>query len=93
MQVDHKFLNSKFWVRSIPVVQVEPQVYTGYLNIAHSVKMRIGNDNQSKKNIKHNIVSIGVGLLNTPTASLQRGDIPTTSVLDMTINNLMVRFQ
>ena len=35
---------------------------------------------------------LGRGLLNTPTASLQQGP-PPTSVLDMTLNNLMVRFQ
>ena len=34
-----------------------------------------------------------LGLKNTPTASLQRGKTPPTSVLDMTLNNLMVRFQ
>ena len=33
-----------------------------------------------------------LGLLNTPTASLQRSKTPTTGVLDMTLNNLMVRF-
>ena len=33
------------------------------------------------------------GLQNTPTASLQRGKTLLTSVLDMTLNNLMVRFQ
>ena len=33
-----------------------------------------------------------LGLENTPTASLQRGKAPPTSVLDMTLNNLMVRF-
>ena len=32
-------------------------------------------------------------LKNTPTASLQRGEIPQTSVMDMTLNSLMVRFQ
>ena len=34
-----------------------------------------------------------LGLQNTPTASLQRGNTPPTSVLHMTLNNLMVRFQ
>ena len=32
-------------------------------------------------------------LQNTPTASLQRGKTPPTSVLIMTLNNLKVRFQ
>ena len=32
-----------------------------------------------------------LSLSNTPTASLQRSKIPWTSVLDMTLNNLMVR--
>ena len=32
-------------------------------------------------------------LWNTPTAPLQRGMTPLTSVLDMTLNNLMVKFQ
>ena len=30
---------------------------------------------------------------NTPTASLQRGKTPYISVLDMILNNLMVRFR
>ena len=30
---------------------------------------------------------------NTPTASLQRGKTPLTSVLDMTLNNLMGKLQ
>ena len=34
-----------------------------------------------------------LGLQNTLTASLQRDKTPLTSVLDMTLNNLMVRFQ
>ena len=34
-----------------------------------------------------------LGLSITPTAHLQRGKIPATSVLDMTLNNLMVRLQ
>ena len=35
-----------------------------------------------------------LGLLNTPTASLLRSKTPLpTSVLNMTLNNLMVRFQ
>ena len=34
-----------------------------------------------------------LGLQNTLTASLQEGMIPETSVLYMTVNNLMVRFQ
>ena len=33
-----------------------------------------------------------LGLYNTPTATLQRGKTPPTSVLGMTLNNLMVRF-
>ena len=35
------------------------------------------------------------GVVNTPTAPLQRGETPhlPTSVLDMTLNNLKVRFQ
>ena len=32
-------------------------------------------------------------LQNTPTTSLQRGKNTSTSVLDMTLNNLMLRFQ
>ena len=32
-----------------------------------------------------------LGLLNTPTASLQRGKSHPTSVLDMTLNNIMVK--
>ena len=34
-----------------------------------------------------------LGLLNTPNASLQRDKTPSTCVLDMTLNNLIVRFQ
>ena len=34
-----------------------------------------------------------LGVQNTPTASLQKGKISLTSVLDITSNNLMVRFQ
>ena len=34
-----------------------------------------------------------LGLQNRTTASLKRGKTPQTSVLDMTLNNLMVRFQ
>ena len=34
-----------------------------------------------------------VGLQNTPTASLQRSKTPPMSILDMTLNNLMVRLQ
>ena len=34
-----------------------------------------------------------LGLQNTLTASLQRGKTPSTSVLDLTLNNLMVRLQ
>ena len=34
-----------------------------------------------------------LGLQNTLTASLQRGKLPPTNVLDMTLNNLMVRLQ
>ena len=34
-----------------------------------------------------------LGLQKIPTDSLQRGKIPATSVLDMTLNNLMVRLQ
>ena len=34
-----------------------------------------------------------VGLQNTPTAFLQRVKIPPTGVLDITLNNLMVRLQ
>ena len=37
--------------------------------------------------------SFHMGLQNTPTQSLQRGKTPPTSVLDMTLNNLMVRLQ
>ena len=33
------------------------------------------------------------GLKNTQTASLEMGNTPLTSVLDMTLNNLMVRLQ
>ena len=33
-----------------------------------------------------------LGLENTPTASLQRGKMPLTSLLDMIVNNLMMRF-
>ena len=34
-----------------------------------------------------------LGLYNTPTPPLQRGKFPPMSVLEMTLNNLMVRFQ
>ena len=34
-----------------------------------------------------------LGLENKPSASLQRGKTPPTSVLDLTLNNLMVRFK
>ena len=34
-----------------------------------------------------------LGLENAPTASLQRGKILLTSILDMTLNNLMVTLQ
>ena len=34
-----------------------------------------------------------LGMYNTPTASLQRGKTHTMSILDMTLNNLMVKFQ
>ena len=34
-----------------------------------------------------------LGPWNTPAASLQRGKTPPMSVLDMTLNNLMVQFQ
>ena len=40
------------------------------------------------------VVSSQLWLENTPTASLQRGKTPPTRyVLDMTLKNLMVRFQ
>ncbi len=34
-----------------------------------------------------------LGLRNTPTTFLQKDKTPPTSVLDMTLNNLMVRLQ
>ena len=37
------------------------------------------------------ILSSQLGVENTPTASLQRGKTPLTSVLDMRLNNLMLR--
>ena len=38
-------------------------------------------------------VDIQIKKNNTLTASLQRGKAPPTSVLDMTLNNLMIRLQ
>ena len=50
-----------------------------------------------KKHIKtplyNNIPKQFLGLQNTPTASRQKGKIPTVSVLDMTLNNLKVKLQ
>ena len=36
---------------------------------------------------------LGDGLYNTPTASLLKGKTPAMSIVDMTRNNLMLRFQ
>ena len=38
-------------------------------------------------------VTVGWGLQNTPTASLQKGKAPPMSVLYVTLNNLMVKFR
>ena len=42
---------------------------------------------------KHSVLPSQLELENTPTASLQRGETPPTNVLDMTQNNLIMRFQ
>ena len=39
------------------------------------------------------IVARWLGQLNVPTASLKTGKTPPSNVLDMTLNNLTVRFQ
>ena len=59
-------------------------------------KQKKTKQNKKKKKIEIKInfkMSSQLGLPNTPTASLLKGKTPPTSVLDMTLNNLMVRFQ
>ena len=45
------------------------------------------NNNNNDNNLKISILPSRQGMLNIPTASLQRGKTPPTSVLYMTLNN------
>ena len=60
--------------------------------ICHLVISSIGKKDPSRSD-KGMTLPSWPGLLNTLTASLQRGKTPSTIFLDMTLNNLMVRFQ
>ena len=39
------------------------------------------------------LCAVGLGLMNIPTTSLQRGKTPPTNVQDITLNNLIVLLQ
>ena len=71
-------------------------VYTYILNIYDLVWLDLWHINLCKLfNVKFSLYiwPSQLGLLNTPTASLQIGKTLPTSVLDMTLNNFMVRLQ
>ena len=58
------------------------------------LKSKISPHSMRAKVITRSIGWLGwLGPQNTPTASLQRSKTPPTSVLDMTLNNLMVKIQ